>query len=94
MTDLALPTEPSTNLARFMPQNIADLTRFADTIARSGLFGEVTPQQALVIMIYGAEVGLNPLAAMREIYVIPGRNGRMQMLPSAALTSARPPTFA
>lgn len=82
-------TEPTTNLARFMPQNIAELTKFADTIARSGLFGEVSPQQALVIMIYGSEVGLNPLAAMREIYVIPGRNGRMQMLPSAALTSAR-----
>jgi hypothetical protein len=82
-------SDPTTSLARFMPQNIADLTRFADTIARSGLFGNVTPQQALVVMIYGAEVGLNPLAAMREIYLIPGRGGRIQMLPSAALTSAR-----
>jgi hypothetical protein len=81
--------EPTMNLARFLPQDIGELVRFADTVSKSGLFGSITPQQTTVLMMYGAELGLNPLAAMREIYLIPGRNGRIQMLPSAALTSAR-----
>lgn len=75
--------DPEYNLARFMPQDLTQLVKLAETASKSGVFGAITPQQATMICLHGAELGINPLQALREINLIQGR-----VFPSASLVSA------
>ena len=56
-------------------QSLADMYRFAEYVAASGLApkGIDTPQAVMVALQMGAEVGLTPMAALQNIAVINGR---------------------
>lgn len=47
--------------------------RLAANVAKSGLFGVKTPEQALALMMLAQSEGLHPMAAARDYHVIDGR---------------------
>jgi len=51
----------------------ADMQRMAVSIARSGLFGVRTPDQALALMLVSAAEGRHPALAARDYDIIQGR---------------------
>lgn len=55
------------------PTTIREAAMMADSIARSGLFAVKSPEQALVILMTGMELGLAPAQAFRGIHVVQGR---------------------
>ncbi len=56
------------------PQHsFADLTRMAEAVAKSGLFGVKTPEAALTLMLIAQEEGTGVAAACRDFHVIEGR---------------------
>lgn len=60
----------------FLPRNIDDAWRSAELFARSGLIPESLrgkPSDVLVCILTGAELGIQPMQALREIYVVEGR---------------------
>lgn len=77
MTDSEIVTLPGTgnefSLTRFMPRDLTELVKFAGYAARSGVFGQLTDNQALIVMLQGAELGINPLQALREIPLVNGK---------------------
>jgi hypothetical protein len=77
VTDTGIVTLPGTSneysLTRFMPRDLTELVRFSEYAAKSGVFGTLTPGQALIIMLQGAEFGINPLQALREIPLVNGK---------------------
>lgn len=73
MTDLALVHGDEFNLTRFMPRDLEQLVKFSDYAAKSGVFGTMNPGQALIIMLQGAELGINPLQSLREIPLVNGK---------------------
>ena len=54
-------------------KNIGELNSVACTVAKSGLFGAKTPEQAYVAIATGMELGLKPMQALRNIVVIQGK---------------------
>jgi hypothetical protein len=50
-----------------------NVERLATSIAKSGLFGAKTPEQALALMMLAQSEGLHPMAAARDYHVIEGR---------------------
>lgn len=52
---------------------IADVERMALAIAKSGLFGVKTPDQALALMLVAQAEGLHPAIAARDYHIIQGR---------------------
>jgi len=52
---------------------IADVERMALAIAKSGLFGVKTPEQALALMLVAQSEGLHPATAARDYHIISGR---------------------
>ena len=50
-----------------------NVERLAVSIAKSGLFGAKTPEQALALMMLAQSEGLHPMAAARDYHVIDGR---------------------
>jgi hypothetical protein len=56
-----------------MPMAFSDMERFADAIAKSGLFGMKTREQALVLMLISHAEGRHPALAARDYDVIQGR---------------------
>ena len=90
-TALTLPDKAGEMMARikpslgFTPQTFEDAWRFAKIIANSGLAPkdyQGKPDNVLVAMQMGAEVGLSPMAAIQNIAVI---NGRPSLWGDAAL---------
>jgi hypothetical protein len=74
MTDTTLSNVTSEfNLSRFMPHDLVELVKFSEYAAKSGVFGQMQPAQALIIMLQGAELGINPLQALREIPLVNGK---------------------
>lgn len=61
------------SLTRFMPRDLPELVRFSEYAAKSGVYGAITPSQALIVMLQGAELGINPLQALREIPLVNGK---------------------
>lgn len=54
-------------------RDIGELNSVACTVAKSGLFGVKTPEQAYVAIATGMELGLKPMQALRNIIVIQGK---------------------
>lgn len=52
---------------------IGDMERMAVAVAKSGLFGLKTPEQALALMLIAQAEGLHPAVAARDYHVIQGR---------------------
>jgi hypothetical protein len=64
----------TTDLATRQPTHTyADLERMAVAIAKSGLFGVKTPEQALSLMLLAQAEGLHPAIAARDYHVIDGK---------------------
>lgn len=63
------------DLTRSAPALIpyADIERMGVTIAKSGLFGVKTPEQAIALMLIAQAEGLHPAIAARDYHVIQGR---------------------
>lgn len=53
--------------------NITALQAFAETVSRSKLLGIQKPEDVLVIMLTGTELGLKPMQALRGIHIISGK---------------------
>lgn len=64
---------PNTAPAQTPQHSFADLTRMADAVAKSGLFGVKTPEAALTLMLIAQEEGTGVAAACRDFHVIEGR---------------------
>jgi hypothetical protein len=77
MSETEIVTLPGTaneySLTRFMPRDLPELVRFSEYASKSGVFGTLTPGQALIVMLQGAELGINPLQALREIPLVNGK---------------------
>ena len=60
---------------RFDPEDISGLYKLAQTVASSGLSPDSvdTPEDAMVIMMTGAELGLTTMQALRTIHVVKGK---------------------
>ena len=54
-------------------RDINELNSVACTVAKSGLFGAKSPEQAYVAIATGMELGLKPMQALRNITVIQGK---------------------
>ena len=52
---------------------IGDIERMATAIAKSGLFGMKTPEQAVALMLIAQAEGMHPAIAARDYHVIQGR---------------------
>lgn len=55
---------------------ITDLERMAAAVAKSGLFGVKTPDQALAIMLVAQAEGMHPMQAVMEFHIIEGKPAR------------------
>lgn len=63
-------------LAQFEPQNIPEAMELAKMLAGSALIPGVLrgkPADVMIILMKGRELGLSPLQAMAEVYVVEGR---------------------
>lgn len=52
---------------------LADVERMAAAVAKSGLFGTKSPEQAMALMLVAQAEGLHPATAARDYHVIQGR---------------------
>jgi hypothetical protein len=52
---------------------VADVERMAMAIAKSGLFGMKSPEQAMALMLVAQAEGMHPAIAARDFHVIQGR---------------------
>lgn len=52
---------------------VSDVERMAQAIARSGLFGMKSPDQAMALMLVAQAEGMHPAIAARDFHVIQGR---------------------
>lgn len=52
---------------------MSDMERMAVAVAKSGLFGMRTPEQALALMCVAAAEGMHPAMAARDYHIIQGR---------------------
>ena len=52
---------------------LKDIERAGDLIAKSGLFGVKTPEQAIALMLVAQAEGRNPFEAARDYHIIQGR---------------------
>lgn len=52
---------------------VSDLEKMATAVAKSGLFGIKTPEQAMALMLIAQAEGLHPAIAARDYHVIQGR---------------------
>ena len=72
----AISTGTGTALAqRYQPEGFNDMWRMAKMVTSSGLAPDSVrkPEDAMVIMMQGAELGLTAMAALRSIHVIKGK---------------------
>lgn len=53
--------------------SVADIDRMATAVAKSGLFGVKTPEQAMALMLIAQAEGMHPAIAARDYHVINGR---------------------
>ena len=73
---LALPAPATERLPSIVPHTIDELIRFSKMIARSNLVPRDyrgKPEDVMVAIMHGLELGLKPLQALRGIAVINGR---------------------
>lgn len=58
---------------QLIPYTYNELSQMAQTIAKSGLFGVRSPDQALALMLISQAEGISPALAARDYHVIQGR---------------------
>lgn len=74
--ETAIQQKPNNDLASvYQPKNLEQAQWLAQKVVQSGLApsGVRKPEDALVILMTGAELGLRPMEALRGIYVVNGR---------------------
>jgi len=59
--------------AAIEPTNMGELNALAQSAAKTGFFGAKTPEQALVILMAGRDLGLSYSQALRAFHVIEGK---------------------
>lgn len=65
---------PTTSVAvQTQSVTFAQMERMAITVAKSGLFGMKTPEQALALMALAQSEGIHPMTAVRDYHIIQGR---------------------
>lgn len=64
----------SSNLPAIVP--LADMTRMAEAVVKSGLFGVKTNDQALALMLVAQAEGMHPMTACQEFHIINGQPSR------------------
>jgi len=52
---------------------VSDIEKMANVVAKSGLFGMKTPEQAMALMLIAQADGCHPAAAAKEYHIIQGR---------------------
>ena len=76
----------------FIPGNMDEAWRTAEYLSKSGILPDALrgkPYDILVTIMTGTELGLSPMAAIRDIYVVKGR-GYMSALLKIALVKQSP----
>lgn len=77
--------EPQTKIVQVMP-NYEQLMNLSDVFSKAGLFPGIENQyQAAAVIQLGQEIDLPPMAALRNIYVIPSKRGSTLCIKSEAL---------
>lgn len=72
-TALAKVSTPSTTVARPVP-NVVPMEQLCAAMAKSGYFADIREAgQAIVKIQAGAELGIGPVAALTQIYIVKGR---------------------
>ena len=66
-TALSTPVDPRSAIAARNPE---DVQRMAHAIAKSGLYGVKSTEEAMIRMATGMELGLSPMQSIRGVYVI------------------------
>jgi hypothetical protein len=56
-----------------VPVSMADIEKMASAVAKSGLFGVKTPDQAMALMLIAHAEGMHPAIAARDYDIIQGR---------------------
>ena len=69
------PIKPSSMMTSIVPHNLDEAYRLAKAVALSGLAPKdmKQPEQILVAILHGLEIGLKPMMALQRIAVINGR---------------------
>jgi len=68
------PSQPTTSLAAYEPRNVEEAYQLAKYFAASGLLADLgRPEQVLLIMATGAELGIPTTTALRGIHIIKGK---------------------
>jgi hypothetical protein len=76
----------------FVPTNFEEAWRIAETLSKSGLLPQALqgkPQDVLVTILTGAEIGLSPMQSIRDIAVVKGK-GYIGALLKVALVEQSP----
>lgn len=60
-------------VAAFSPRTFEDAWRMATAMAKGGLFGATTPEQAFSLMMIADAEGCHPVAAARDYHIIDGK---------------------
>lgn len=61
--------------AAIAPRNMSEVWDYCLAVAKVGLCGVRTPEEALIRMSTGMELGLTPMQSMRGVFIIEGRPG-------------------
>lgn len=70
----------SPNTGALQPQSLGELERMAGMVARSGLYGIRSPEEAFVVMHTGHELGLGMSQALRGIHIMNVNGGKKPSL--------------
>lgn len=71
VTSLARVAAPAS--AVIEPTNMAELVQLATSASKTGFFGAKSPEQALLVMMSGRDLGLSYSQALRAFHVIEGK---------------------
>jgi hypothetical protein len=64
---------PDNRLPAAAEVSFQQMERMANTVAKSGMFGMKTPDQALTLMALAQAEGIHPMTAVRDFHIIEGR---------------------
>ena len=62
-----------TEVQALEPRNLTEAQHLATIAAKTKMFGAKSPEEALVILLTGRELGLSSMQSMRAIHVVQGR---------------------
>ena len=75
MSGDVIPLKAGGRVTAIVPQSVEEVYRLSKAVAASGLApnGMNTPEQIMVAIMHGAEIGLPPMQAVQRIAVVNGR---------------------